>query len=158
MVTVGFIGDNKPKVSYATAMDVYIILCFAFVFCALVEFAFIHFVEMFVRRVRFKDQERAVHLQEMTKSMIAPLMENCTILTRAFTEGLPEPLSPVNIEEDAQDDFQEPPVNVVVNKLDEQIFNEKQDIIIDDHEQQHYCPVHSTQYLLQKQHHLKIFL
>ena len=52
MVTVGFIGDNKPKVSYATAMDVYIIICFAFVFCALVEFAFIHYIEMFVRRVK----------------------------------------------------------------------------------------------------------
>ena len=50
VVTVGFIGDNKPKISYATAMDVYIIGCFAFVFCALVEFAFIHFVEMYVRR------------------------------------------------------------------------------------------------------------
>ena len=56
VVTVGSIGDNKdkPKVSYATAMDVYIIICFAFVFMALVEFAFIHFVEMYVRRVKFK--------------------------------------------------------------------------------------------------------
>ena len=56
VVTVGFIGDNKdkPRVSYATAMDVYIIICFAFVFMALVEFAFIHFIEMFVRRIKFK--------------------------------------------------------------------------------------------------------
>ena len=55
VVTIGFIGEeNKAKVSYATALDVYIILCFAFVFMALVEFAFIHFVEMYVRRVRFK--------------------------------------------------------------------------------------------------------
>ena len=56
VVMVGFIGDNKdkPKVSYATAMDVYIIICFAFVFMALVEFAFIHFIEMFVRRIKFK--------------------------------------------------------------------------------------------------------
>ena len=76
VVTAGFIGDNKPKVSYATAMDVYIIICFAFVFCALVEFAFIHFVEMFVRRVKFKDEERAMHLKEMTMSMIAPIIDN----------------------------------------------------------------------------------
>ena len=55
VVTVGFIGEeNKVRVSYATALDVYIIICFAFVFMALVEFAFIHFVEMYVRRVRFK--------------------------------------------------------------------------------------------------------
>ena len=84
MVTVGFIGDNKPKVSYATAMDVYIIICFAFVFCALVEFAFIHYIEMFVRRVKYKDQERAYHLQEMTKSMIIPLIENISLHEKIF--------------------------------------------------------------------------
>ena len=91
MVTVGFIGDNKPKVSYATAMDVYIIICFAFVFCALVEFAFIHYIEMFVRRVKYKDQERAYHLQEMTKSMIIPLIENISLHEKIFErKGAPE--------------------------------------------------------------------
>ena len=91
MVTVGFIGDNKPKVSYATAMDVYIIICFAFVFCALVEFAFIHYIEMFVRRVKYKDQERAYHMQEMTKSMIIPLIENITLHEKIFErKGAPE--------------------------------------------------------------------
>ena len=54
VVTVGFIGEDKPRVSYATAMDVYIIICFAFVFCALTEFAFIHFLETYVRRVKLK--------------------------------------------------------------------------------------------------------
>ena len=54
VVTVGFIGEDKPRVSYATAMDVYIIICFAFVFCALTEFAFIHFLETYVRRVKIK--------------------------------------------------------------------------------------------------------
>ena len=84
VVTVGFIGDNKPKVSYATAMDIYIIICFAFVFCALVEFAFIHYIEMFVRRVKYKDQERAFHLQEMTKSMIIPIIENHKLHDKIF--------------------------------------------------------------------------
>ena len=54
VVTVGFIGEDKPRVSYATAMDVYIIICFAFVFCALTEFAFIHFLETYVRRIKLK--------------------------------------------------------------------------------------------------------
>ena len=67
------------RVSYATALDVYIILCFAFVFMALVEFAFIHFVEMYVRRVRFKDQDRALHLEEMTRSMIVPVIHNARV-------------------------------------------------------------------------------
>ena len=65
-------------------MDVYIIICFAFVFCALVEFAFIHYIEMFVRRVKYKDQERAYYLQEMTKSMIIPLIENITLHEKLF--------------------------------------------------------------------------
>ena len=89
VVTVGFIGDNKPKVSYATAMDVYIIICFAFVFCALVEFAFIHFIEMFVRRVKYKDQERAVHMQEMTKSIIAPIIDNYILHDKNFERSKP---------------------------------------------------------------------
>ena len=79
VVTIGFIGETKPKVPYATALDVFIIMCFAFVFLALVEYAFIHFVEFYVRRVKFKDQDRAIHLQEMTKSLIIPVMPNFDI-------------------------------------------------------------------------------
>ena len=70
VVTVGFIGEeNKARVSYATALDVYIIICFAFVFMALVEFAFIHFVEMYVMRVRFK--VRILSNKLMRRSTIA---------------------------------------------------------------------------------------
>ena len=39
-----FLQNNKdtPQVSYATAMDVYVITCFVFVFLCLVEFAAVH--------------------------------------------------------------------------------------------------------------------
>ena len=61
---------------YATALDVFLIICFAFVFLALVEYAFIHFVELYVRRVKYKDQDRLIHLQEITKSLTIPVIKD----------------------------------------------------------------------------------
>ena len=46
VVTIGFVGDVKPKVPYGTALDVYIICCFVIVFLSLAEFAFTNFVEL----------------------------------------------------------------------------------------------------------------
>ena len=46
VVTIGFVGNVKPKVPYGTALDIYIICCFAFVFLSLAEFAFTNFVEL----------------------------------------------------------------------------------------------------------------
>ena len=63
VVTIGFIGETKLKVPYATALDVFVIICFAFVFLAMVEYAFIHFVELYVRRVKYKDQDKLIHVQ-----------------------------------------------------------------------------------------------
>merc|ERR1719400_2780199 len=37
VVTVGLGGKTKPQVGYATAMDIFIILCFVSVFCTLIE-------------------------------------------------------------------------------------------------------------------------
>ena len=79
VVTIGFIGDTKLKVPYATALDVFVIICFAFVFLALVEYAFIHFIELYVKRVKYKDKDRLIHLQEMTKSLIMPIVGNVHI-------------------------------------------------------------------------------
>ena len=39
-----------PKVGYATALDVFIIICFVSVFTALIEFSFINFIDMFIRK------------------------------------------------------------------------------------------------------------
>ena len=45
-------------------MDIFIILCFVSVFCTLIEFAFINFVDVFIRRLKMKDIERAMIMKE----------------------------------------------------------------------------------------------
>jgi hypothetical protein len=75
VVTVGLGGKTKPQVGYATAMDIFIIICFVSVFCTLIEFAFINFVDVFIRRLKMKDIERSVILKERTHSMAAPVVD-----------------------------------------------------------------------------------
>jgi hypothetical protein len=71
VVTIGFVdGSIKPKVPYGTALDIYIIFCFVLVFLSLAEFAFTNFVELYVLRVKYQDQDRALILQEMTFNMV----------------------------------------------------------------------------------------
>ena len=57
VVTIGFGGKSKPQVGYATALDVFIIMCFIFVFAALIEFAFLNFLDTLVRRLKRKDND-----------------------------------------------------------------------------------------------------
>lgn len=46
ITTLGFGGRSQmPQVSYATALDWWVIFCFAFVFAVLVEYAVINFIE-----------------------------------------------------------------------------------------------------------------
>ena len=65
---------NSVKVGYATALDVFIIICFMSVFTALIEFAFINFLDMFIRRLKHRDLVRVMTLNDMTRSMTAPLV------------------------------------------------------------------------------------
>ena len=47
MSTLGFgLRTDLPKVSHSTALDIYIIVCFGFVFAALVEYAVINFAHI----------------------------------------------------------------------------------------------------------------
>ena len=79
------------KVGYATALDVFIIICFMSVFTALIEFAFINFLDMFIRRLKHRSETRekvvvsfylmynrdlvkVTTLTDMTRSMTAPLV------------------------------------------------------------------------------------
>merc|ERR1711892_942193 len=74
VVTIGFGGKAKPQVGYATALDVFIIICFMSVLTALIEFAFINFLDMFIRRLKHRDLVRVMTLNDMTRSMTAPLV------------------------------------------------------------------------------------
>ena len=57
IVNLGFGGKSKPKVGYATALDMYIVLCFFAVFAALVEFACINFIDIFIKRFKIWEAE-----------------------------------------------------------------------------------------------------
>ena len=46
------------QVGYATALDVFIMMCFAIVFAALVEFACINFIDTLIRRIKRKEREK----------------------------------------------------------------------------------------------------
>ena len=64
IVNIGFGGKSRPHVGYATAMDIFIILCFVSVFAALVEFAFINFIDTFVKRRKKRDEEMEAKVRE----------------------------------------------------------------------------------------------
>ena len=49
VVTIGFGGKTKPQVAYATALDVFIIICSILVFFALAEFALLSFLDVYIR-------------------------------------------------------------------------------------------------------------
>lgn len=65
---LGFGGKSKPQVGYATALDVFIILCFFIVFAALVEFAILNFIDTLVRRIKKKDRDRKTISSFITKA------------------------------------------------------------------------------------------
>ena len=59
------------QVGYATAMDMYIILCLAAVFAALVEFACINFIDTFIKRFRKWEEEQKLLNEEKEKLAVA---------------------------------------------------------------------------------------
>ena len=93
VVTIGFGGKAKPQVGYATALDVFTIICFASVFSAFIEFSFINFLDMFIRRLKHRDKVRYTILDAMTTSMTAPLVPiKDDPITRAMTRSSTSPL------------------------------------------------------------------
>ena len=88
VVTIGFGGKAKPQVGYATALDVFIIICFMSVFTALIEFAFINFLDMFIRRLKHRDLVRVVTLTDMTRSMTAPLVQINSLETKGCPKNI----------------------------------------------------------------------
>lgn len=50
MVTMGFGGKGREKVGSATAIDWFVIMCFTFVFSALVEYAFVNYIDNYEKQ------------------------------------------------------------------------------------------------------------
>ncbi|XP_071439190.1 gamma-aminobutyric acid receptor subunit alpha-4-like [Hetaerina americana] len=65
MTTMGFGGRAQmPKVSYATALDWFVILCFSFVFAVMVEYAAINFIDKIRTDVKRKADEEKKKREE----------------------------------------------------------------------------------------------
>ncbi|XP_077516686.1 gamma-aminobutyric acid receptor subunit alpha-6-like isoform X2 [Amblyomma americanum] len=65
LVTMGFGGRaSLPKVDYATALDWFVIMCFTFVFTALVEYACVNYLERFLMNRERKRLEALAQQQE----------------------------------------------------------------------------------------------
>ena len=49
------------QVGYATAHDVFVLICFFTVFAAMVEFACLNFLDAVLRKVKRKEEERRLY-------------------------------------------------------------------------------------------------
>jgi hypothetical protein len=61
MTTMGFGGRAQmPRVSYATALDSFVIICFSFVFAVMIEYAAINFFDKIAGDMKKLLQERGI--------------------------------------------------------------------------------------------------
>lgn len=71
ITTIGFGGGRAalPKVSYPTALDWFIIVCFVFVFGAIVEYAYINFVDTVTAEIKriLEERKKKKELEEEEK-------------------------------------------------------------------------------------------
>jgi hypothetical protein len=64
VVNIGFGGKSRPLVGYATALDIFIVLCLITVFASLLETACINFIDQFMKALKARDEEREAKLRE----------------------------------------------------------------------------------------------
>lgn len=88
MTTLSISARNSlPKVAYATAMDWFIAVCYAFVFSALIEFATVNY---FTKRSWAWDGKKVLEAQEMKVSPVAKAREEGVVkkcCTRELRRG-----------------------------------------------------------------------
>ncbi|KAK3921925.1 Gamma-aminobutyric acid receptor subunit alpha-6 [Frankliniella fusca] len=72
MTTMGFGGRaSMPRVNYATALDWFVIMCFAFVFAVMLEYAAINFIDTLTVNLRRLLEERKKKKKNSTASVHA---------------------------------------------------------------------------------------
>ncbi|GIY63288.1 gamma-aminobutyric acid receptor subunit alpha-6 [Caerostris extrusa] len=90
MVTMGFGGRGREKVGSATAIDWFVIMCFTFVFAALVEYAFVNFIDNYEKQQIKKqlelDREKKKKKEEAIGSIAEPQDTPVTQPTVRFQE------------------------------------------------------------------------
>ncbi|XP_076042746.1 uncharacterized protein LOC143026366 isoform X3 [Oratosquilla oratoria] len=130
MTTLGFGGRSAwPAVSYATALDYFVILCFAFVFAAVLEFAMINFIERTANRRRKKLEDLK---KQITERLMAAERDGTMVVTTTIhdQDHPPDhsPPPPPDIKETLKDVIRVP-LSVVggipdVDKRDEESWGE----------------------------------
>lgn len=70
MVTMGF-GGKREKVGSATAIDWFVIMCFTFVFSALVEYAFVNYIDNYEKQQAKKQLELDKEKKKKEEAMAA---------------------------------------------------------------------------------------
>ena len=71
---LGFVGGSKAQVPYATALDVYVIICFFSVFASMIEFAVINFLTVFIaayKKTEAEEKEKASKKEDVGPSPAA---------------------------------------------------------------------------------------
>ncbi|XP_066904849.1 gamma-aminobutyric acid receptor subunit alpha-6 isoform X2 [Halyomorpha halys] len=69
ITTLGFGGRSSlPKVSYATALDWYVIICFAFAFAVMIEYAIINFMDKIAEDIRRLLEEETKKKSELAST------------------------------------------------------------------------------------------
>jgi gamma-aminobutyric acid receptor subunit alpha len=75
MTTMGFGGRAQmPRVSYATALDSFVIICFSFVFAVMIEYAAINYLDKLAGDMKKLLQERGARkkVTEWLQACLSP--------------------------------------------------------------------------------------
>ncbi len=83
LVTMGFGGRaSLPRVTYATALDWFIVMCFAFVFTAMVEYACVNFVDHKQAEQIHKIFKEKLREQKSKRSLRVGLSQNLLFILK----------------------------------------------------------------------------
>lgn len=83
ITTIGFVGRAAlPKVSYPTALDWFIILCFVFVFGAIVEYAYINFIDKVTADIKkiLEERKKNKELEDEKKVTTKMIVQSRAVL------------------------------------------------------------------------------
>lgn len=106
IVNIGLGGKSRPPVGYATAMDIFIIICFISVFAALVEFACINFIDTFIKRRKKREEEIEAKIKERIEKREAKALQKMALAVMPIVDAT----ATVEVDESAID--KAPPTNV----------------------------------------------